>query len=432
MNYRTLIIFCALILYFPNKVLSDEIQKSFELGKNLMVLSKWADAANEFKKVLKNDPKHPDALFNISLCYYYLQEYDSSHQFISKLIKLMPKQADVNNLYGLVKLKLNDTNAAYQAFTKAIDLDNKFTEAFLNRGKIYLDQKKYWEAYQDLSKAAQLDTLNGAVYFNLARAEHGLEKYADAIEHFRLAIENNYLNSDILYRRGNTYFKLEKYQEAVDDYTRVIMWEPLNVLAYNNRSFAFEKLGDKHRAEQDKRFVAAVELSKNLNPDDVKFVRYKSSDSGITMLIPERFISSETRYEDSTIILFYPDSLLAQTHPVAFRIKIIPFYSKIVGSSDQAVLIEYWRRSQDSAETKYYRYELFERKNKFYRSFPSIFDKIIFQDEPYGVPSVIMNYGIIYGEHLIEFNFAIAMPLYLYYNQVFSKMLESLSVNRIL
>ncbi len=432
MNFRVNFILLLMLFYSPFNAFSQDTKKNFELGKNLMVLSKWADAANEFTKVLNKDPKNPDALFNISLCYYYLQEYDSSYHFISQLIKQMPNQADVNNLYGLVKLKQKDTLTALNSFTKAIELDNKFTEAYLNRGKIYLDLKQYNDAYKDLYKASQLDTINGTVYFNLARAEHGLERYAEAIEHFRLAIENNYVNSDILYRRGNTYFKLEKYKEAVDDYTRVIMWDPLNVLAYNNRSFAFEKLGDKHHADQDKRFVAAVELSKNLNPNDVKFVRYKSSDSGITMLIPERFNSSETRYEDSTIILFHPDSLLAQTHSVAFRIKIVPFYSKIVGSSDQAVLIEHWRRSQDSAEGKYYRYELFERKNKFYRSFPSILDKIIFQDEPYGVPSVIMNYGIVYGEHLIEFNFGIAMPLYLYYNEVFTKMLESLSVNRIL
>lgn len=432
MKFRAYFIVLSLIIYFHSSAFSQDITKNFELGKNLMVLSKWSDAANEFKKVLSKDPKHPDALFNISLCYYYLQEYDSSNQFISQLIKLMPKQADVNNLYGLVRLKLNDTLTALKSFSKSIELDSKFTEAYLNRGKLYLDLKQYNEAYKDLYKASQLDTLNGAVYFNLARAEHGLERYEDAIEHFRLAIENNYINSDILYRRGNTYFKLGNYQEAVDDYTRVIMWEPLNVLAYNNRSFAFEKLGDQQRADQDKRFVAAVELSKSLNPNDVKFVRYKSSDSGITMLIPERFNSSETRYEDSTVILFHPDSVLAQTHSVAFRIKIVPFYSRIVGSSDQAELIEYWRRSQDSAVTKYYRYELFERKNKFYRSFPSIFDKIIFQDEPYGVPSVIMNYGIVYGEHLIEFNFGIAMPLYFYYNEIFTKMLESFSVNRIL
>ena len=427
-------LFVSLIIFINIKFITyaQDINQSFELGKNLLVLSKWADAANEFQKVLKKDPKHPDALFNLSLCYHYLQEYDTAEIYISKLIKQLPNQPDVNNLFGVVKLNLKDTNTAFKYFSKAIELDNNFPEALLNRGKIYIDWKKYDEAYKDLSKAAKLDTMNAAVFFNLARTEHSLEKYYDAIDHFRIAMENGYTNTDIFYRRGNSYFKVEKYQEAIEDYTRVILWEPLYVLAYNNRAFAFEKLGDQFRADQDKQFVAEVEMSKKLNAKDVQFVRYKSSDSGITMMIPERFNSSETRYADSTVILFHPDSLLAQTHKVAFRLKIVPFYSRIVGSDEQAEMIDYWRRVQDSSESKYYRYELFERKNKPYRSFPTIMDKVLFQEDPFGVASVIMNYGIVYGEHLIEFNFAIPLPLFFYYDELFTKMLESLSVNRIL
>ncbi len=432
MKLKLVLVLIVLVVCTKLPIYPQDINKNFELGKNLMVLSKWADAANEFLKVLQKDPKHPDAQFNVSLCYFYLQEYDSADIFISKLIKQLPNQPDVNNLFGIIKLRKQDTTTAFKSFTKAIELDKNFTEALLNRGNIYIERRQYNEAYQDLARAAKLDTMNAAVYFSLARTEHNLEKYYDAIDHFRIAMENGYTNADIFLRRGNSYYKVDKYQEAIEDYTRVLLWEPLNVLAYNNRAFAFEKLGDKFRADQDKQFVAEVEMSKTLNPKDVQFVRYKSSDSGITMLMPERFNSSETRFADSTVILFHPDSLLAQTHKVAFRLKIVPFYSKIVGSDDQAVLIEHWRKVQDSAESRYYRYELFERKNKPYRSFPTIFDKIIFQEDPFGVASIVMNYGIVYGEHLIEFNFAIPLPLFFYYDELFTKMLESLSVNRIL
>ncbi len=432
MKIKFVLILLIVFITTKQTIFAQDIEKNFELGRNLMVLSKWSDAANEFIKVLQKDPKHPDALFNVSLCYYYLQEYDSSDIFISKLIKQLPNQPDVNNLFGLVRLQKQDTNTAFKSFTKAIDLDKNFAEALLNRGKIYIEWKKYEEAYKDLSKAAKLDTMNAAIYFSLARTEHSLEKYYDAIDHFRIAMENGYTNTDIFYRRGNSYFKVDKYQEAIEDYTRVILWEPLYVLAYNNRAFAFEKLGDVYRAEQDKQFVAEVEMSKKLNAKDVQYIRYKSSDSGITMLLPERFISSETRYADSTVILFKPDSVLAQTHKVAFSLKIIPFYSRIVGANEPAELIEYWRKVQDSAESRYYRYELFERKNKPYRSFPTVLDKIIFQEDPFGVASIVMNYGIVYGEHLIEFNFAIPLPIFFYYDEIFAKILESLSVNRIL
>lgn len=432
MKSRVLIVILLIFIGTNIKNYAQDINKNFELGKNLMVLSKWADAAQEFLKVLNKDPKHPDALFNVSLCYYYLQEYDTAEIFVSKLIKQLPNQPDVNNLFGLVKLQKKDTITAFKSFTKAIELDKNFTEALLNRGKIYIEWKKYEEAYKDLIKAAKLDTMNAAVYFSLARAEHSLEKYYDAIDHFRIAMENGYTNTDIFYRRGNSYFKVEKYQEAIEDYTRVILWEPLYVLAYNNRAFAFEKLGDMFRAEQDKQFVADLEMSRKLNAKNVEFMPYKSSDSGITMLVPERFNSSETRFADSTVILFHPDSLLGHNHRVAFRLKIVPFYSRIVGTNDPAELIEYWRKVQDSSELKYYRYELFERKSKFYRSFPSVMDKVLFQEDPFGVASVIMNYGIVYGEHLIEFNFAIPLPLFFYYDELFAKMLESLSINRIL
>lgn len=426
---RSLIV---IVFFVAGFALAQDAKQNFELGKNLMVLSKWADAAKEFEKVLKKEPNNPDALFNKSLCHYFLYEYDTAMIEMNKLIKIAPNIPDVNNLYGLIKLKKQDTATAIEYFNKAIKLDSKFTEAYLNRGKVYLEKKQLDKAYADLTKALELDTLKPEIYFQLARTEHLLEKYSDALKHFTLAMEFGYTSSDVFMRRANTYFKLEDYDKAIKDYTRVIHWEPLHALAYNNRSFAFEKIGDTLHARQDKQMVADIEYSKTLNPDDVKMVKFKSSDSSFTILIPERFNSFERKYKDSIIVLFHPDSILAQNHRVAFRIKIVPFYAHIIKANEPAEVIEHWRRVQDSAGTQYYRWELFERRNKPYRTFPTILDKILYQEDYLGVASVVWNYGIAYGDHLIEMSFAFPLPFYFYYNQIFEKTIASLSIDRIM
>ena len=440
---RYIIIFLGIAIFGTSTNLfgADSLAKKIQLGNNLMVLHKYIDAANEYAKVLAVDKDHPDALFNKSLCHYYLYEYDSANTYASHLLKVSPQISDAHNLYGLIKLKLNDTTAALKSFTEAIKLDKNFPEALLNRAKILLDKKDYNNAYKDIVKANNLDTNNAEIYFIRARIEHQLDKFAEAIDNYTKALINGRANPETLMNRANSYYKNKNYQEAINDYTEVIFREPLNYLAYNNRAFAFEGIGDSVRAFNDRMMVSDIYASDTLNPQNASLKLYSDKDSSFTISLPDFLISEDNKSKDSTIVLLMPPNANKDKgdlyvgnniHRLNGKIKIVPFFAKMVGATEPAETIEIWRMMQDTSEKKFFKYEMLERKTKPYRSFPSITDRILYQKEIFDIPKISIVYAIVYGEHLIEMNFTFPLPLYNYYNKVIQNSFDSFNIIKIM
>ena len=62
---------------------------------------------------------------------------------------------------------------------------------------------------------------------------------------------------------GLTYFNLNKYEEAIKEYNKAIGINPAKGVFYYNRSFAFNRIGDKGKALQD--VLMAQELGANVN-----------------------------------------------------------------------------------------------------------------------------------------------------------------------
>ncbi len=440
---RYIIIFLGIVIFgtATNLYSADSLEKKIQLGNNLMVLHKYIDAANEYAKVLAIDKNHPDALFNKSLCHYYLYEYDTASKYASHLLKISPQISDVHNLYGLIKLKLKDTAAALESFTKAIKIDNNFPEPLLNRAKILVDKKDYNNAYKDILNANNLDTNNAEIYYYRARIEHQLNKFVEAIDNYTKALLNGRVNPETFMNRANSYYKNKNYQDAINDYSQVIYQEPLNFLAYNNRAFAFEDIGDSVRAINDRLMVSDIYASDTLKPESATLKLFSDKDSSFTISLPDFLVSEENKYKDSTIVLFVPPNSSKDkgnlyvgnnAYRLTGRIKIVPFFSKMVGASEPAESIESWRMMQDTSEKKMFRYEKLERKTKPYRTFPSITDRILYQKEKYDVPAISIVYAVVYGEHLIEMNFAFPLPLYNYYNQIIQQSLDSFNIIRIM
>jgi tetratricopeptide (TPR) repeat protein len=430
-TFFTSVFFLLLLFSYSKSIAEETLDSKIEFGKNLMMMRDYVKAIKKFDEVLAIDKKHPDALFNKSLCNYSLFEYKLALDDLNILAGIIPKVADVYNLRGLAKMGLKDTSNALNDFNKAIILDNKFPQAYLNRGKALIFLSRNVEALKDLVKAISLDSNVADMYYTKARAEHNLGLYRQAVDDFTTAMKNSYINTDIFYRRGNSFFKDKDYQNAISDYTQVIFWEPLNPLAYNNRAFVYDILGDSAYAKQDRKMIEDIEYGLTLNPEDAKLKLFSNKDSNFTIMLPDDFILSDNSNSDSVFCTFYPKDETLEMHRIGITLKILPFYSKKIGSTEPAEIIEHFRTQQDSLGKGFWRFELSERVNKPYKNYPTLLDKILVQKDLKGVAYLIWNYGIAFGEHLIVMNFTIPLPLYSYYSEVYLKSLESFVIRKI-
>ena len=77
-------------------------QEGYELTQN----GKTDGAIKKFKKVLKEDPDHPQALYGLAKGLISLQRYSEAEPFVAQLSNLYPQDGDVAEMRTILETKL--------------------------------------------------------------------------------------------------------------------------------------------------------------------------------------------------------------------------------------------------------------------------------------------------------------------------------------
>ncbi len=173
-------LFLNLINKFPLSINSYIL-----LAEILRMENKFNDAERVLQKAIKINPNHSDLLYNLSLLYYALRNFDHGLTYIDKAIKLSKN----NFIYKLLKseIYLNNYN-----IDKAINILNELK----NNKNIQKDNNKEIRVYILLANA-------NIKKRNYEEAESILLKLIRKYKRLELA----YLNLSILYRDRNQLFK---------------------------------------------------------------------------------------------------------------------------------------------------------------------------------------------------------------------------------
>ncbi len=108
---------------------ATEKMKIFETAEDLRVNYKFRDAIEEYKKVIsgeKNSGKESEALYNIGLCYTWLQDFKEARKYFVSIIESFPEdhKATAYAEYGLSWIDTKEGNYA-QAIKR---LEQKLSE----------------------------------------------------------------------------------------------------------------------------------------------------------------------------------------------------------------------------------------------------------------------------------------------------------------
>lgn len=429
MRIKLLIILSIFLSISSASAAVSKVDSLMKFGSNLMMLHKYNDASNVYREVLAINPDHPDALFNKSLCHYYVYEYDSALTLLNHLEKITHNIADVYNLRGLAYLNLSDTTRALTDFNKAIQIDNKFSEAYGNRGAVLNDLGKVEEAYKDLSYALSFDSTNAKVLLEHGKAAYKLEKYSEAIRDFTLFMAKGGAGGEIFRRRGDAYYKNKNYVEAIDDYTAVLKINPIELVTLNNLSFAYEAIGDTSQAMNLRRMISEIVYFQSLNPDSVEYATYSTPDSVFTIDLPQNFNQSFKTDKDSTIAYYMVDPINPDNYRIGVKVIVRRYEGIRVNAPSSEDLLEIWRQSRDTINIPdVYRNDIIARKHKLYRDYPTYLTQKLFQKSVKSEPVMRWEYAIAYGLHLIEIYVNFPVTMYGYYTPIFEKSLNSLNI----
>ena len=177
-------------------------------AQNAFQARKFAEASRLYHEVLRNDPRHFEALYGLGLVYLHGNEFEKSEYLVGEAIKLDPLFVDGMCVRGVALVRLKRYDEALACFEQALALRPDFADALVNHATALSELGRYGEALSELNRALAAEP-NHAVGWN---------------------------------SRGNVLMTMRRYREAVESYDRALAIYPDFPDARQNRLYALGEL----------------------------------------------------------------------------------------------------------------------------------------------------------------------------------------------
>src|SRR5258708_2418882 len=148
---------------------SAAARASLGSGSQLMQVERYAEAAEEFRKALRDDRALTAAPDQLAICYFELRDYAHARPLLEQML-LDKRSAGVAAYYlGRIDLIDRDFNSAVRRF-RTIPREHPVRDELYYLGASYFKQEKYAESVRVLQQAAAQNPRDSRVHQLLARA----------------------------------------------------------------------------------------------------------------------------------------------------------------------------------------------------------------------------------------------------------------------
>ena len=115
----------------------------------------------DFKKVIKNNPKNERAIHNLSVCKFRVKNHHEALELSNKAISICKDEENLKPIFlkhrGEILLDIEELEAAKSDLDQAIELNQSESEFFYIRSKINLKLGDIEKSSMDINKAIELD-----------------------------------------------------------------------------------------------------------------------------------------------------------------------------------------------------------------------------------------------------------------------------------
>lgn len=198
-----------------------QLASRFRAGQSAMQTGDFAQAAEEFKRVLALDPGLAEAEINLGLAYHSLGEYNLAAHNLSLGLQQKPELVTPTVIAGVDYLKSGSPQKAVLLLDHALKLDPKNREAREALASAYLNQQDFGAATQEFHKLADLDPDKAESWFKLGH------EYLDISA--RLAYRGARLYPDSAWGHrflGDLLFQRSLWNESAREYGKALAADP--------------------------------------------------------------------------------------------------------------------------------------------------------------------------------------------------------------
>jgi tetratricopeptide (TPR) repeat protein len=239
----------------------DFLEAHYNLGLIYSNQKKIREAAAEFEKVLKINPKF-DALIYLMMASAY-QEIDESQSAMSALeAGLQRNPKDLTMLRPLASLQFHSKNemAALRSLQQILEIDPADVSSRIDLALLFQKSGELEKAISNYEEVLRLDSKSFVARYNLGLIFLRQKKMAEAAEQLEAANQIRPGNAEILERLGDIYVFEKQHAKAVSAYKSALEKDKGNSVVYGKLGFSLANLNQPDAA------VAALENSAHLNP----------------------------------------------------------------------------------------------------------------------------------------------------------------------
>lgn len=259
----------TLIALFP-----DDTSFLFDKGFRQYLEKDYSDAIETLNRLI-NHPNRSYRSFSAkeyrALSFAGLGRFDQALAEFAQMLETAPNSFKFLRHISDIYKEMGDTSNAIAYLTKAIDSgvgseDYKVNFALRDRARLYESLELYRNAVADWSTIISTGQIGdnyteyhyrGESYTKLGDLQYAINDFTFVLDR----VEDKWDLSRSFWSRGYAYILLENYAAAVNDYNAYIELVDSNSSAFNNRGYAYRKLGKDILANAD--FERAKALEKN-------------------------------------------------------------------------------------------------------------------------------------------------------------------------
>ena len=223
---------------------------------------KLAQAAELYSEVLRNEPKHFEALHALGILHYQGGRLEEAERLIGEASSINPKAADAAYNHACLLQRLNRWDEALVSFDRALAIRPDYLEALVNRGSVLSALKRCEEALANSDQVLRLKPNFAEAWNNHGGVLQILERNEEALEAFdrALALKPNY--ADAWKNRCALLTVLRRHEDALEAADKAVSFAPNDAGLFGRRADLLVLLGRTQEA------VAAYEKYLALKPDD--------------------------------------------------------------------------------------------------------------------------------------------------------------------
>lgn len=230
------------------------------------------EAAERYRRVLAQDPRHPEALHQSAALARQSGDLPQALAYLDQAIAAAPREARHHFLRGLTLEDLRRPDDAIASLREAIRIKPDFAEACNNIGIILHDQKRLDEAVAQFREAIRLNPSYARAYNNLGSSLRLLGDFAGARQQFEQATRLKPDYALAFYNLGVSCMDLGLLSGAESAFTQAIRLKPDYAQACNHLGNAQRQLGKLDEAQAS--FTRAAQLKPGKNKSELISLAY--------------------------------------------------------------------------------------------------------------------------------------------------------------